>query len=93
MDQYMQCARRGTRCGACCFSIGITAWRAGLDWQAMRTRYRPQAASARNREETAVAINAMLAELGASHTHYYTPEEPAYYQLADIFDGALERRG
>jgi carboxyl-terminal processing protease len=65
----------------------------GLDWQAMRARYRPQAASARNREETAVVINAMLAELGASHTHYYTPEEPAYYQLADIFSGPLERRG
>jgi carboxyl-terminal processing protease len=65
----------------------------GLDWQAMRERYRPQAASARNREEMAVAINAMLAELRASHTHYYTPEDPAYYQLADIFSGALERRG
>jgi carboxyl-terminal processing protease len=65
----------------------------GLDWQATRARYRPQAASARNREETAVAINAMLAELGASHTHYYTSEEPAYYQLADIFSGALEHRG
>ncbi len=41
----------------------------------------------------AIVINAMLAELGASHTHYYTPEDPAYYQLADIFSGALERRG
>jgi carboxyl-terminal processing protease len=65
----------------------------GLDWQAMRARYRPQAESARNREEMAAAINAMLMELGASHTHYYTPEDPAYYQLADIFSGALERRG
>ena len=35
----------------------------------------------------------MLAELGASHTHYYTVEDPAYYQLADIFVGALEHRG
>jgi len=65
----------------------------GLDWQAMRARYRPQAAYARSREEMAIVINAMLAELGASHTHYYTPEDPAYYQLADIFSGALERRG
>jgi carboxyl-terminal processing protease len=65
----------------------------GLDWQAMRARYRPQAASARNQQETAILINAMLADLGASHTHYYTPEDPAYYQLADIFSGALERRG
>ena len=65
----------------------------GLDWQAARTRYRPQAVSARSREDAAATINAMLAELGASHTHYYTPEDPAYYQLADIFVGALEHRG
>ena len=65
----------------------------GLDWQAMRARYRPQALAAGSREEAAAAINAMLSELGASHTHYYTPEEPAYYQLADIFVGALEHRG
>ncbi len=65
----------------------------GLDWQAMRDRYRPQAASARTREELAVAVNVMLAELGASHTHYYTPEDPAYYQLADIFLDAIRHRG
>jgi carboxyl-terminal processing protease len=65
----------------------------GLDWQMMRARYRPQAASARTREEMAIAINAMLAELGASHTHWYTAEDPAYYQLADIFSDALRRRG
>ena len=28
-----------------------------------------------------------------SHTHFYTPEDPAYYQLADIFVFALEHRG
>jgi len=65
----------------------------GLDWQAMRARYRPQAASARSRDETAAVVNAMLAELGASHTRYYTPDDPAYYQLADIFSYALRRRG
>ena len=65
----------------------------GLDWDAARTRYRPQAIAAGSREEAAVAINAMLSELGASHTRYYTPEDPAYYQLADIFVGALEHRG
>ena len=48
----------------------------------------------RAREKTRRSvINAMLAKLGASHTHYYTPEDPAYYQLADIFVGALEHRG
>src|SRR5271169_2879413 len=65
----------------------------GLDWQAVKARYRPQAIAARSRDDAAVAINAMLSELGASHTHYYTPEDPAYYQLADIFVGALEHRG
>src|SRR3984957_20559865 len=64
----------------------------GLDWQEQRVRFRPDAASARSREETAEVINAMLAKLGASHTHYYTPEDPAYYQLADIFVFPLEHR-
>ena len=65
----------------------------GLDWQAVRAQYRPRVAAARSREETAAAVNAMLAELGASHTQYYTPEDPAYYQLADIFSYALRHRG
>ncbi len=65
----------------------------GLDWQEERARFRPQAASARSREDAAAAINAMLGKLGASHTHYYTPDEPAYYQLADIFAGWLEHHG
>ena len=65
----------------------------GIDWQEQRALFRPDAASGRSREEAAVVINAMLAKLGASHTHYYTPEDPAYYQLADIFVFALEHRG
>ena len=65
----------------------------GLDWQEQRARYRPDVASARSQEDAAVVINAMLSKLGASHTHYYPPEDPAYYQLADIFAGALEHRG
>ena len=65
----------------------------GLDWQEERAHFRPQAASAPSREGAAAVINTMLAKLGASHTHYYTPDDPAYYQLADIFAGALEHRG
>jgi carboxyl-terminal processing protease len=65
----------------------------GLDWQDQRVRFRPDAASARSREDAAAVVNTMLAKLGASHTHFYTPEDPAYYQLADIFVGALEHRG
>ena len=33
----------------------------------------------------------MLDELAASHTRYYTPADPAYYQLLDIFAGPLRR--
>ncbi len=65
----------------------------GVDWPAMRDRFRSEATSAPTREDLATAINAMLATLSASHTRYYTADEPAYYQLADIFAGALERRG
>lgn len=65
----------------------------GLDWPAVRDRFRRQAADARSAADHAAAINAMLAMLNASHTRYYTHDEPAYYQLADIFAGALERRG
>lgn len=65
----------------------------GVDWNAARVRYRPQAEAARSGDDLAAAINAMLATLNASHTRYYTRDEPAYYQLADIFSGALQRRG
>ena len=65
----------------------------GLDWPAVRRRYQPLAASANSGAQLAVVINTMLAELRTSHTQFYTPEETAYYQLADIFIGALRHRG
>jgi carboxyl-terminal processing protease len=65
----------------------------GLDWPAIRKRYQPMADAADSREQLAVVINAMLAELGTSHTQFYTPEDPAYYQLADIFIDSLRRHG
>lgn len=61
-----------------------------LDWAAIREKYRPLAAAAVD-EEHSVVINRMLDELAASHTRYYTPAEPAYYQLLDIFAGPLRR--
>jgi carboxyl-terminal processing protease len=60
------------------------------DWAAMRDKYRPLVAEATDEERPAV-INRMLDELGASHTRYYTPDDPAYYQLLDIFAGPLRR--
>lgn len=65
----------------------------GLDWPEVRERYLPDAARASSEEALAGVINSMLSELHASHTRYYTPYEPEYYQLCDIFAGALRRRG
>jgi carboxyl-terminal processing protease len=65
----------------------------GLDWSAARERYLPDATRANSEEALASVINSMLSELQASHTRYYTPYEPEYYQLSDIFAGALRRRG
>lgn len=61
------------------------------DWQAVRERYRPLAATAASSETLSTVLNQMLVELGASHTRHYTPSEPAYYQLLDIFARGLRR--
>jgi len=61
-----------------------------LDWAAIGEKYRRLAAAASDEERSAV-INRMLDELAVSHTRYYTPAEPAYYQLLDIFAGSLRR--
>jgi carboxyl-terminal processing protease len=63
----------------------------GLDWAAVGERYRPLAAAAGSDAGRSVVINRMLSELSASHTGYYTASDPAYYQLLDIFSGALRQ--
>ncbi len=57
----------------------------GVDWEEMRSQYRPKAAQAKSTEQLAEIINQMLSELNTSHTHFYTQNEPAYYQIAGIF--------
>jgi carboxyl-terminal processing protease len=61
----------------------------GLNWEAVGRYYRSQVTQPG--VDLARLINRMLAELGASHTAYYTPDETAYYDLADIFAGGLRR--
>jgi len=63
----------------------------GLDWEAARERHRPAMLAAASDEGRARVVNAMLDELKASHTRLYTQAEPAYYQLLDIFQGAVGR--
>ena len=57
----------------------------GLDWKAVGDKHRKDYAAAMNDAERSAAINAMLSELDASHSHHFTQDETAYYDLADIF--------
>ncbi|HEY9674870.1 MAG TPA: S41 family peptidase [Waterburya sp.] len=57
----------------------------GVDWESMRSKYEPMAARTQSKEELAAVINQMLSELKTSHTHFYTSDEPAYYQILGIF--------
>ena len=63
----------------------------GLDWEAMGNKHRFAYAAAKTDAQRSAAINALLAELGASHTHHYTKDETAYYELVDIFSYPLRR--
>jgi carboxyl-terminal processing protease len=57
----------------------------GVDWKAMRSKYEQKVKQAQSSEELAALVNQMLGELKTSHTQFYTPNEPAYYQLLGIF--------
>ncbi len=46
----------------------------GVDWEAVRERYRPLAGRARSGRELRELLNRMLAELGTSHTTVLHPE-------------------
>jgi carboxyl-terminal processing protease len=61
----------------------------GLDWTAVGDEHRPAYAAAMTDAERSAAINAMLDKLGASHTRHYTKDEPAYFQLVEIFSYPL----
>jgi carboxyl-terminal processing protease len=53
--------------------------------------HRGYGAKARSREEFEALTRAALAELKASHTNYYTPDDWEYYGLLAIFGPALGR--
>lgn len=63
----------------------------GLDWEAMGNKHRAAYATSDTDAQRSAAINALLAELDASHTHHYTKDETAYYELIDIFSYPLRR--
>jgi carboxyl-terminal processing protease len=57
----------------------------GVDWPSLEEQYGYLAGQAHSREEFAVIVNEMLARLQTSHTRFYIPEDPRYYQLLAIF--------
>lgn len=63
----------------------------GLDWNEMKRRYAPLVTRARTPQEASAVINRMLGELGASHTTYYTDEDPEYYLMLDLFPASAHR--
>lgn len=57
----------------------------GVDWNAMKTKYRDRANRAPTREARAAIVNEMLAELRTSHTTFLTPDTPDYFHLLGLF--------
>lgn len=57
----------------------------GKDWNAVSARHRPAYLASDSAKGKSEAINAMLAELDASHMIHATPDDPRYFQLVDIF--------
>ena len=61
-------------------------------WGEARRKHATRLNGASSETELSSAINAMLGELGASHTAHYTPLQPGYYELLDIFSRGREMR-
>ncbi len=57
----------------------------GVDWRAAVTEHRARFAPDMDRAAFAAEVNALLARLETSHTRFFTPEQPAWYQLAGVF--------
>lgn len=62
----------------------------GVDWDAAQKRFSNEATKARTDEQFSAVINAMLGELRTSHTHFYTKDDPEYFQLVGLFWSILE---
>lgn len=64
----------------------------GVDWTAACREHRLLYLEAGTADERSDAINALLAELGTSHTHHFTPSQLAYYELMGILRPQLRTR-
>ncbi len=57
----------------------------GLDWRAESDRVRRRIAADTDRETLAREINGLLARLDASHTAFFTSDDPRWFQLVGVF--------
>jgi carboxyl-terminal processing protease len=57
----------------------------GVDWPAALVRARAALGDDRSPAALGSAVNGMLAELGTSHTAFFTREDPTYYVLLELF--------
>jgi carboxyl-terminal processing protease len=63
----------------------------GIDKERTLRGYILAAPKKKTRAEFRALVNRLLGELETSHTTYFTPDQPEYYQLIDIFsDTSLE---
>jgi len=60
-----------------------------LGWPAAVEGARTHYARARDEQERADDLNDLLSRLGASHTGYFSRSDPAYWQLASIFEPVI----
>lgn len=63
----------------------------GKNWDALTDKHRHGYLAATTAKGRSQAINALLGELDASHMIHATADDPAYYQLVDIFSFGLRR--
>lgn len=57
----------------------------GVDWDAATREAVSEEKGARGWTEVGAVINRLLAKLQTSHTHFYTPEEPGYFEILGVF--------
>src|ERR1035438_10734566 len=62
----------------------------GVDWVSAKQRYSAKVDHAQTAEEFAAVVNQMLSELRTSHTHYYTPQDPAYFHRSEEHTSELQ---
>ncbi len=63
----------------------------GVNWKQIRKTYTPRVKEVQSQAEFAQLMNEMLSELKTSHTHFFTPDDPKYYQIAGVFLPRNER--